>query len=221
MLLIKVGAVPVRISGVLRIGLSGGIGSGKSTVAGRFGELGATVIDADQLAREVVEPGHPGLRAVIEAFGPQVLAADGTLDRPALGAIVFADDQERQRLNGILHPLIAARTEQLMAQVLARAGPGAVVVHDVPLLVENGLASRYQLVVIVHASAQLRVQRLIEARGMTADDAWQRVNAQASDEERRAVADVWIDNSGSRQSSMAVVDDCWQDRVQPLRGLTS
>lgn len=197
---------------MLRVGLSGGIGSGKSMVAARFRELGAFVIDADQLAREVVELGTPGLRQVTEAFGDAVLAEDGSLDRTTLGKIVFADEAKRLTLNAILHPLIGERTGELMQAM----GEDAVVVHDVPLLVENRLAPAYQLVVIVYAPQAMRVKRLVETRGMSANDAWARVSAQASDEDRRAVADVWIDNSGTRNATLAQVDACWTDRILPL-----
>jgi dephospho-CoA kinase len=171
------------------------------------------VIDSDRVAREVVEPGTPGLAAVVEAFGPEVLRPDGSLDRPALGRIVFGEDGRRRTLNGILHPLIGARTGELMAQLPA----GAVVVHDVPLLVENGLAPAYHLVVVVHAPEQERVRRLVEDRGMTAEEAWSRIRAQATDEQRREVAGVWIDNSGDRQRTLEQVDECWRDRIEPLR----
>lgn len=196
-----------------RVGLTGGIGAGKSTVAARFAELGAMVIDADALARQVVEPGTAGLAALVQAFGPSILRPDGALDRAALGAIVFRDDGARARMNGIVHPLIAART----AEVLTGLPAGAVWVHDVPLLVENGLAPGYHLVVVVDAPIGIRVGRLI-ARGMSEDDARSRIRAQATEEQRRAVADVWIDNGGSREATRAQVDTCWQKRIEPLRG---
>jgi dephospho-CoA kinase len=195
---------------MLRIGLTGGIGAGKSTVATRLRELGATIIDADQLAREVVEPGTPGLAAVIEAFGPSVLLADGRLDRPALGRIIFSDDEQRARLNGILHPLIGR-----LSQEQAEAG-GSVVVHDIPLLVESRGTAGFDLVIVVHAPEEERLRRLLEDRGMNRDDALARIRAQASDEERRAAADVWIDNSGSREATIAQVDAAWAERIAPL-----
>ncbi len=198
---------------MLRIGLSGGIGSGKSTVAARLHEHGALVIDADQLAREVVEPGTPGLQRVAEEFGAQVLANDGTLDRAALGEIIFADEDKRRALNSILHPLIGERTAELMQAAMDES----IIVHDIPLLVENGLGPAYHLVVIVWAPAQMRVQRLQQTRGMSEDDAWARVKAQASDRDRRAAADVWIDNSGSPEATVAQVDACWNQRILPLR----
>jgi dephospho-CoA kinase len=198
---------------MLRIGLTGGIGAGKSTVAARLRELGALVIDADQLAREIVEPGTPGLAAIVEAFGSGVLLPGGSLDRPALGRIVFGDEDKRRTLNSITHPLIGQRT----AELLAGLPSGAVWVHDVPLLVEGHLAAAYHLVIVVWAPEEERVRRLVADRGMTEEDAWARVRAQATDEQRRAVADVWIDNSGSRQNATAQVDRAWQDRVEPLR----
>jgi dephospho-CoA kinase len=197
---------------MLRVGLSGGIGSGKSTVALRLRELGAVVIDADQLAREVVEPGTPGLAQVVAAFGTGILTSDGRLDRPELGRIVFGDEERRQQLNGILHPLIGQAT----AERMQAAGADSIVVHDIPLLVEGGLAPAYHLVVIVWAPEELRVRRLVESRGMPEDDAWARVRVQATDDQRRAVADVWIDNSGTQDATIAQVDDCWQHRILPL-----
>lgn len=198
---------------MLRIGLTGGIGAGKSTVAGRLRELGAVIVDADRVAREVVEPGTAGLTAVVEAFGTGVLLPDGRLDRPALGRIVFKDAEQLGRLNAIVHPLIAERTGAL----IAAAAPDAVLVHDVPLLVENSLAAGYQLVVVVRAGEAERIRRLVEDRGMTADEARSRIAAQATDQQRRAVADVVIDNSGTREATVAQVDDCWRDRIEPLR----
>lgn len=198
---------------MLRIGLTGGIGAGKSTVAGRLRELGATIVDADLLAREVVAPGTPGLAAVRDAFGPGVLLPSGELDRPALGRIVFADPEQLARLNAVVHPLVAERTRQLVAA----APPGAVLVHDVPLLVENGLAGDYRLVIVVHAPATERIRRLVELRGMSPGDARARVRAQAGDDARRAVADVWIDNSGPVERTLTQVDSCWRERIEPLR----
>ncbi|MBB5804916.1 dephospho-CoA kinase [Saccharothrix ecbatanensis] len=193
---------------MLRVGLSGGIGSGKSTVAGRLAEHGAVVIDSDRLAREVVEPGTDGLREIVEAFGPDVLDADGALNRPALAAKVFGDEKSLATLNGITHPKIAART----AQLLAAAPEDAIVVHDVPLLVENGMAPLYHLVLIVHADLDQRLARLRD-RGMAEEDARRRIAAQADDERRRAVADVWLDNSGPRDVVQAQVDALWADRL--------
>ncbi|RKT56686.1 dephospho-CoA kinase [Saccharothrix australiensis] len=195
---------------MLRVGLSGGIGSGKSTVAGRLAEHGAVVVDADRVAREVVEPGTPGLAEVVEAFGTGVVDASGALDRAALAAKVFSDDAARATLNGITHPRIAART----AELIAAAPPEAIVVHDVPLLVENGLAPVYHLVVIVHADREQRVERLV-GRGLAERDARNRMAKQADDAARRAVADVWLDNSGTPDLVLAEVDRLWADRLVP------
>lgn len=189
---------------MVTIGLTGGVGSGKSTVARMLGEHGAFVVDADAVAREVVAPGTPGLGAVAAEFGPDVIAADGSLDRAALAAIVFTDDAARARLNAIVHPLIAARTAELMAEAAA----GQVVVHDVPLLVENQLAAAYDVVVVVLADDAVRLHRLA-ARGMVPDEALRRIAAQASDEERRAVADVVLTNDGQLDHLAAQVDALW------------
>lgn len=187
------------------IGLTGGVGSGKSTVADLFARHGALVIDADAVAREVVEPGAPALDEIVEAFGPTVLGDDGSLDRPALAAIVFSDPQARARLNAITHPRIGARTAQLMAA----AEPDQVIVHDVPLLVENGLAPAYDLVVVVEASENVRLARLLR-RGMSHNDARRRMAAQATDAERRDVADVVIANNGDLASLAAQVAAVWR-----------
>ncbi|HEX4723444.1 MAG TPA: dephospho-CoA kinase [Pseudonocardiaceae bacterium] len=197
---------------MLRVGLTGGIGSGKSTVAGRLAEHGATLIDSDKIAREVVAPGTPGLAAVVDAFGDGVLAPDGSLDRPTLAQRVFADDSARVRLNQIVHPLVGARTAELTAE----AATDAVVVHDVPLLVENGLAPRYHLVLVVDAPEPDRIRRLVHDRGMTESDVLARIAAQADDGRRRAVADVWLDNSGTPDQVLATVDDLWADRLVPF-----
>jgi dephospho-CoA kinase len=197
---------------VLRVGLTGGIGAGKSTVARALAGSGAVVVDADQLARRAVEPGSDGLDAVVAAFGPQVLAADGTLDRPALGRIVFADEAARRRLNAILHPRIAALT----ARELAAAPADAVVVHDVPLLVENGLGPNYQLVLVVTAPADERVRRLVADRGMAEDEARARIAAQADDAARAAAADVLLDNSAGPAAVTAAAGRLWHERLVPF-----
>jgi dephospho-CoA kinase len=197
---------------MLRVGLTGGIGSGKSTVSGRLAEHGATIIDADRIAREVVEPGSVGLARVVEAFGDGVLAPDGALDRAALATVVFADDAARQKLNGIVHPLIGART----AELTSAAPKDAVLVHDVPLLVENGLAPMYHLVVVVDAPVPERIARLVRTRGMTEDEVRARIAAQADEQRRRAVADVWLDNGGSPDQVLAAVDALWADRLIPF-----
>jgi dephospho-CoA kinase len=193
---------------VLRIGLTGGIGSGKSTVSAALAARGAVVVDADRIAREVVEPGTPGLAAVVQAFGDGVLTPDGTLDRPALAAVVFADSDARRRLDGIVHPLVRARA----AEVAAAAPPGAVVVHDVPLLVESGQTAGYDLVLVVETPTETRVARLVR-RGLAEADARARIAAQATDEQRRAVADVVLDNSGTPEQLTAQVDRFWAERV--------
>ncbi|MDP9390107.1 MAG: dephospho-CoA kinase [Actinomycetota bacterium] len=195
---------------VLRIGLTGGIGSGKSTVATLLAARGAVVVDSDRIAREVVEPGTPGLAAVVEAFGEQVRVADGSLDRPRLASIVFADPEARKRLDGIVHPLVRARA----AELAAAAPDDAVVVHDVPLLVETGQAGSYDVVLVVEADVEIRVRRLIQ-RGLTEDDARARIAAQATDAQRRAAADVVLDNSGTPEELAAQVDRFWAERVAP------
>jgi dephospho-CoA kinase len=197
---------------MLRVGLTGGIGAGKSTVARRLVELGATVVDADRVAREVVEPGTVGLARVVEAFGAEVLDADGALDRPALAAIVFGDEQARLRLNGILHPLIGERTAELMAA----APPDSVLVQDVPLLVEGRMAPAFPLVLVVDAPEEIRVERLIRDRGMTEAEARARMAAQADRAARQAAADVWLDNSGAPEDVRAVVDRLWHERLLPF-----
>jgi len=197
----------------VRAGLTGGVASGKSTVSALLRELGAVVIDADALAREVVAPGTPGLAAVVEEFGPSVLAEDGGLDRARIGALVFADPARRTALEAIVHPLVRARASALEAGAPA----GALVVHDIPLLVETGQAGQYDLVLVVQADVETRVARLVR-RGMTEDDARARIAAQASDEQRRAVADVVLDNSGTPEELAAQVDRFWAERVEPARG---
>ncbi|GEL93624.1 dephospho-CoA kinase [Cellulomonas composti] len=194
-----------------RIGLTGGIGAGKSVASRRLHEHGAVVIDHDALAREAVAPGSVGLGEVVEAFGVGMLAPDGSLDRAALAAVVFADDGQRARLDAIVHPVV----RRLAAEREAAAGAadhGAVVVHDVPLLVETGQAEDFHLVVVVHAPALLRVERLVRLRGMDRTDAEARVAAQASDDERLEAADVVLDGTGSEANLVAQVDDLW-DRV--------
>lgn len=187
---------------MLRVGLTGGIGSGKSTIARLLAERGAVVIDADKLAREVLEPGTDGLAEVVKAFGEDVLNADGTLDRAALAAKAFASEEARQTLNGITHPRIGALTGQRMAE----APEDAIVVHDIPLLVERDMAAVYHLVIVVFADSATRLERLVGSRGMDRQDAEKRIAAQATDEQRRAVADVWLDNSGEVPDVTALWD---------------
>ena len=192
---------------MLLIGLTGGIASGKSVVASRLAEHGARVVDADQVAREVVQPGEPALAQLAEAFGPGILADDGTLNRPALGALVFGDAEKLAVLNGITHPAIAARTQRLFAQ----AGPDEVVVYDVPLLVEAGRKDEFDLVVVVDARAETRIGRMMERRGMTREEALHRINSQATDSERLAIADVVIDSDGTLEHTLEQTDALWEN----------
>lgn len=201
-----------RLSSVLRVGLTGGIGAGKSTVSKILSELGAVIVDADLIAREVVEPGTPGLAALVDAFGDGILSEDGSLNRPALASLAFADDTSRGTLNGILHPLIGART---MEQI-SSAPSDAVLVQDIPLLVEGSMAPAFNLVVIVYVDEEERVRRLVGSRGMPESDARARIAAQAHDDQRRAVADVWLDNSGEPGSLDDVVRDLWANRLVPF-----
>ncbi|MGH3646628.1 MAG: dephospho-CoA kinase [Micromonosporaceae bacterium] len=196
---------------MLKIGLTGGIGAGKSAVARRLADHGAVVIDADRLAREVVEPGTEGFGEVLAAFGRDVLGADGRLDRPALAAVVFGDPEARRRLESIIHPRVGARTQELLEQ----AAEDAIVVQDVPLLVEAGLGPAYHLVVVVEAPRRVRVDRLVADRGMTLEQASERIAAQASAEQRSAAADVILDNSGSLEELHRRVDTLWNDRLVP------
>lgn len=196
---------------MLYLGLSGGIGSGKSTVSAKLAELGAVVIDADALAREVVEPGTDGLAEVATRFGDEVLSPDGSLNRPALGAIVFADAGARRDLESITHP----RIRELTAQRHAAAPRGAIVVHDMPLLVESDLAPDYHLTLIVDATQELRIERIMRDRGMTRDAAQARIAAQVTDEQRYAVADVVLDNNGAREQVLEQVETLWQERLSP------
>ena len=197
---------------MLRIGLTGGIGAGKSTVSATFSELGGIVVDGDVIAREVVEPGTEGLARLVEAFGDDILSSDGALNRPALAAIAFADDDARNTLNGIVHPLVAHRRSEL----IEAAHHDAVIVEDIPLLVESQMAPMFPLVIIVHADPELRVQRLIEYRGFSEEDARARIAAQASEEQRRAVADVWLDNSGTAGELVEKARALWHQRIAPF-----
>ena len=197
---------------MLRVGLTGGIGAGKSEVARRLAGHGAVVIDADRLAREVVAPGTDGLAEVVARFGRGVLAADGSLDRAALAAVVFGDESARRALERIIHPRVRARS----AQLAAAAPADAVVVHDVPLLAEAGLAATYHLVVVVSATETTRVARLVTSRGMTEDEAWARIRAQADEAARAAVADVLLRNEGAVDDLYAAVDAVWRERLVPF-----
>ncbi|QFG25983.1 dephospho-CoA kinase [Actinomadura sp. WMMB 499] len=191
---------------MLKVGLTGGIGSGKSEVSGRLGAHGAVVIDADRIAREVVEPGTPGLAAVVAEFGEDVLLPSGELDRPKVGSIVFHDADRLAALNAIVHPLVGERMRELMDA----APSDAVVIYDVPLLVENGLKGMYDAVVVVDAPEEAQLDRLTSRRGMTEADARARMANQASRDERRAVADHLIDNSGDLEKLNAQVDALWE-----------
>lgn len=197
------------------IALTGGIASGKSTVAARLAEHGAVIVDADRLARDVVEPGEPALAAIADRFGASVIRDDGSLDRAALGAIVFADERARLDLNAITHPAVWHRALQLFDAAEQR-DPNAVVVYDVPLLVEaaDDRPMKFDLVVVVHAPKDARVRRLVELRGIAESDAVARVNAQASDEERLSVADVVIDAADSIQRTLDQADALWERLVQ-------
>lgn len=196
---------------MLRVGLTGGIGAGKSTVARRLIERGAHLADADAIAREVVQPGEPALAEIADHFGAEVIGADGALDRAALGAIVFSDDAARRELEAITHPRIAERTSQI-----AEGTPeGSVFVHDMPLLVEKEMASAYHLVIVVHADEEIRVRRVID-RGSSEQDARARIAAQADDEARREAADIWIENHGDEDELRAQVDRLWEERLAPF-----
>ena len=197
---------------MLRVGLTGGIGSGKSTVAAQLASLGAVVVDADAVAREVVEPGMPALAAIAERFGTDVLDRDGRLDRPELGRLVFGNRTALRDLEQITHPAIWARTAELVAQ----AAPDAVVVHDMPLIVEKAMAADYHLVIVVGASEEIRLRRLTGQRGMSEADARARIAAQADDGARRAAADVWLDNEGTTEALRASVLRLWHERIEPF-----
>jgi dephospho-CoA kinase len=192
------------------IALTGGIASGKSTISRRLAELGASIVDADVLSREAVAPGSPRLAAVVERFGPSVVSADGALDRPALGAIVFSDDAARADLNAIVHPEVRRLAAARLSEI-GRVDPDAIAVYDVPLLVETGVDHSFDLVVVADADAATRVERLVSIRGLDREEAERRVAAQASDEARRAVADVLVDTTGSLDETIAQVEALWAD----------
>ncbi|MEV5912047.1 dephospho-CoA kinase [Streptomyces sp. WAC 01325] len=199
---------------MLKVGLTGGIGAGKSEVSRLLVEHGAVLIDADRIAREVVAPGTPGLAAVVEAFGEDVLAADGSLDRPKLGSIVFADAERLGVLNSIVHPLVGARSRELEEA----AAKDAVVVHDVPLLTENGLAALYDLVVVVDTAPDTQLDRLVRLRGMTEEDARARMAAQATRAQRLEIADIVIDNDVPLEELQRRVKDVWDELVRRAHG---
>ena len=194
----------------MRVGLTGGVASGKSTVSAVLRDLGAVVVDADALAREVVEPGTPGLAAVAAAFGPEVLADDGSLDRGRLGAVVFADPDRRQALEAIIHPLVRAGA----AQIEAAADPGAVVVHDIPLLVETGQEKSFDAVIVVDVPEDVQVERAARERGWSREEARSRIAAQASREQRRAAATYVVDNSGTTEDLRQRVAEVFAELVR-------
>lgn len=191
----------------MRVGLTGGVASGKSAVSTILDELGAVVVDADVLAREAVAPGTDGLQEVVEAFGPEVLTDQGELDRPAMGAIVFADAEKRRVLEAIIHPRVRARA----AEIEASAGPDDVVVHDIPLLAETGQADGFDAVIVVDVPTETQVERMVDLRGMTREDAEARVAAQATREERLAIATHVVDNTGSLEDLRRRVTDVYRE----------
>ncbi|MBF8173260.1 dephospho-CoA kinase [Streptomyces olivaceus] len=195
---------------MLRVGLTGGIGAGKSEVSRLLVDCGAVLIDADRVAREVVEPGTPGLAAVVEAFGADVLTEDGRLDRPKLGSIVFADRERLAALNSIVHPLVGERSRAL-EEAAEAAAEDAVVVHDVPLLTENGLAPLYDVVVVVDADPATQLDRLVRLRGMSEQDARARMAAQATREQRREIADLVVDNDVPLEELRRRVREVWAE----------
>ncbi|MGP9605469.1 dephospho-CoA kinase [Glutamicibacter sp. AOP33-2CA-4] len=195
---------------MIHVGLTGGVASGKSAVAARLVELGAVLIDADKLAREVVAPGTPGLEAILEAFGDAVFAADGTLDRAALGALVFGDEAQRRKLNAIVHPLVRARAQELRAA----AGQQAIVVEDIPLLAESGQAQDFDTVIVVQAPRAERIRRMIEDRGWTRADAESRMAAQASDAQRAQIADHLLHNEGTLEELRARVTELFEKELR-------
>jgi dephospho-CoA kinase len=197
----------------VRVGLTGGIASGKSTVSAILRELGAVVIDADALAREVVAQGTPGLAAVVEEFGPELLTPDGELDRTAMGALVFGDEAARRRLEAIVHPLVFERIVDLETH----APPGAVVVHDIPLLAESGRADTFDVVVVVDAPQDVQVERMVRDRGWSEGDALARIAAQAAPHDRRAIATYLIENTGTREELRAQVEKIYAE-LRDLRG---
>jgi len=193
------------------LALTGGIGSGKSTVAQFFAERGATIIDADAISRSLMEPGQQVLAEVIEAFGDHLLDDEGRLDRQALATIVFNDDDARDRLNGIVHPAVRAEAKQQRDAAIAADPDHAIIIQDIPLLVETGQADKFDGVIVVLTDQETRLQRLVETRGMDAEDARARIAAQATDEQRRAVADWVIENSGSLAETERQVEAVWTE----------
>lgn len=198
------------------MGVTGGIASGKSVVAARLAEHGAVVVDADQIAREVVEPGTPGLARIAEEFGSDVIAGDGTLDRAALGAIVFADEAKRRILNGITHPAVLELSRRRFAEAEA-ADPGAIIVYDVPLLNE-ARRSEFDVIVVVSAPEETRIERMVTLRGMSRADAENRIRSQVPESERRAMADHLIESGGTLDETLAQADRVWAQLAQRAVG---
>ena len=197
---------------MLRIGLTGGIGAGKSTVSSTFAECGGVIVDGDVISREVVQPGTQGLAALVDHFGHDILLSDGALNRPALAAKAFGDEEQRAKLNAIVHPLVATRR----AEIVAAVSEDQVIVEDIPLLVESQMAPLFPLVVVVHADPDVRLNRLIGIRGMDEADARARIAAQATEEQRRRVADVWLDNSGTEGRLVEQARELWYQRILPF-----
>lgn len=214
------------MTSILSVGLTGGIASGKSAVSERLADKGAVIIDADQLARDVLAPGTEGLREVIATFGESLLDEQGALDRPALGQRVFNDEDARQQLNAIVHPRVRAEATRLREKAREEAGKegqhrsigqSAIVVEDIPLLVETGQAERFDVVVVVEAPEKMRIERIVEHRGMSREEAQSRITAQATDQERAEVADVVINNSGSLEELDIQIDQLWDRLLTQLR----
>lgn len=199
---------------MLSIGLTGGMGAGKSTAARVLAARGAAIVDADAIAREIVAPGQPALTALAEAFGEQILTADGSLDRPALAAAAFSSPEATATLNGIMHPAIGARTDELVAA--AEADGAEVCVYDVPLLVENGLSERYHLAILVDLDPETRLDRLVAGRGVDREDAARRIAAQATDAQRYAACDVRLPNTGTPEDLERLVGELWESRISPF-----
>lgn len=195
---------------MLLVAVTGGIASGKSAVAARLAEHGAVVVDADQVARDVVAPGAPALARIAEEFGPDVLTSDGALDRARVGEIVFADPEKRAVLNAITHPAVLEESHRRF-RAARDADPDAVVVYDIPLLVEAGRHEEFDVVVAVEAGIETRISRMTTLRGMTAEEATRRIAAQASDDDRRAIADVVIDANGTLDETLAQTDALWEN----------
>ena len=198
---------------MLRVGLTGGIAVGKSTVMAVLAELGAVCFDADQIARDVVRPGQPALEAVAAEFGPEVLAADGSLDRAALGRVVFANPERRERLEAILHPPIIAEQDRLVAEAIAR-DPRAVVVVDAALMIESGGYRRFDALVVVHCDAETQIERLMRRNGLTRDEALQRIRAQMPQDEKLRFADYTIDTSGTLEETRRRTEAVWAELIR-------